>query len=222
MASSSSPTGRLNIRGPALYLPNKDGNWTRHEGLFELFDDVAMTSKDNPRLNDPKLSRKERRALEFGRAEAREEVLKKIEAQKGDVPIMIIKEVDGIIRVPLISGWHHIRFYMIPYDELDPKYRQDFMPLTVTGGSTLPVYRTLLSLWFFRGLKSLSMVLKPNVKHAVDDTVTGMEATRLKQYIREVLNDCGSSHAHKMAYLTYVLDTCCESIEWVCNERGAE
>lgn len=168
------------------------------------------------------LSRKERRALEFGNGQARAEVMEKIQAAKDREPLLCIKEVDGLIVIPRM-GALPMHNYMIPYTDLDDKYKQALARHTATvsdmSGNTQETYATMLSTWFFFGLAELTLTLKENVVCISDDQKIAPQVA-LKRYMYWILESMEPSQEHKMAYLRYVLDMCCVSVGYLRQNRG--
>lgn len=87
--------------------------------------------------------------------------------------------------------------------------RRSFSRLTPDALTTItePIQIAgMLSQWFFRGLLSITFKLKP-------DTVSCTEK-EFKLFVSYVLQDRAPSHEHKMAFLTWVIHVCCESVTY--------
>jgi hypothetical protein len=63
-----------------------------------------------------------------------------------------------------------------------------------------------LSQWFFKGLISAKFNLKP-------DAVVGGEDA-FKVFVASILQSRAPAHEHKMAFLTWTIHTCCESVTY--------
>jgi hypothetical protein len=166
-----------------------------------------------------KLARKQRRALMFGSPEEKAKLIEELRAQE---PPKTVIEKDGAVLLPdtsKISMLTNVLDYMIPYDQIDSKYKGQAAPgATNENEATDPKgYRRYVSDWFFKGLDGLKITFKPNL------TLLGTQITSkdlaFKRYMSFILRSWDSRHEHKIAYAAYVCDMCCEKIEWVPAKR---
>lgn len=167
-----------------------------------------------------KLNRKERRLLEHGSLAERTAVHEKLKAL---APPKRVIEKDGLVLLPVIhagmSGdpmWQ----FMIPRDQLDPKYFEETMYTYKTGSpaSGVSAYRQFILDWFFGGLKSVEFTFKPNV-HIVGTSLKLPLKQVLLTYLHFLMDTRESEHNHKKAYMAYVIDMCCTDVTW---ERAKE
>lgn len=176
-----------------------------------------------------KLNRKERRALQFGTDEQRAAVRAKIDevvrAEKAaKATVRTVTEKDGIILLPLLTDadlLDNALSYMIPYTALDEKYRGHSAYVTAKSGCSVNHYRAFLNDWFYRGLDGDPIFhFKENVAVVWPDALAkdipndALLRKTLLRYLGFLLGSWESAHEHKMAYCTYVLDTCLSFISW--------
>lgn len=74
---------------------------------------------------------------------------------------------------------------------------------TITEPAQIAV---MLEQWFFRGLLSIRLNLKPGA--------VSCDSKTLLRFVGEILQDCEPQHEHKMSFLTWVVHTCCESVTY--------
>lgn len=182
-------------------------------------------------IDQSKLTRKERRALEFAGAntaaqEQHAEGSASLQKKLNRFEIGTIQVAkDGSIYIPEIRDSFHLRVttdgMMIPYKDLDDVYKSKGwnVPREVCGGDTPVVFTQFVNNWFFRGIKKVEFVFRDNVK-TVDGYIDHLALRRaLLKYISQIMNSFEPSHEHKIAYVTYCLHTCCSSVVWEVSEE---
>lgn len=161
------------------------------------------------------LSRKERRALEFGTPEQRAEVRAKMEGRKP----FYVQEINGKITIPYIKNSESIHGYVLK--EVPEEYLGYFLMVENQSGyaSTPKGYSTLLEKWFFLGLQQFEPTFKPNVVAELEDESVTSDPLKVsmlfRRYLSFLLNDWELCQGHKIAFTSYVCDVCCEQIFWM-------
>jgi hypothetical protein len=182
---------------------------------------------------EKKLNRRERRAQQFGHHQPEHHAAGLLSAAKKlnpetDVTATelferlarrTVKEVNGIIVIPSFNEqkiYESEVQYMIPYAELDDKYKSSssYHLHNVTEGSTPAHYHRLLMDWFYTGLIRIDFVFKSNVELPTGEKNQQALRKALLRYVGRILQSFEPRHEHKFAYLIYVLDTLCESASW--------
>lgn len=171
-------------------------------------------------MDTQNLNRKQRRALQFGTDEQRAEVIAQAEAKAG--PRVVIEQ-DGVIVIPHPENgrWlmENALRWMIPYRDLDEKYKAFQLRSDEREGSSLEVYGQFIADWFYRGVKDPVFEFKPNVR--LPGTLSPKEPKRgiFISYLMFLLGSRESAHEHKFAYCIYVLDMCVTKVSWSVIQR---
>jgi|SRR6478736_5189987 len=167
-------------------------------------------------MNTEKLNRKERRLLQFGsqrctdpeiaasREYARDKLLHALQL-KEQAKVRVIRPGDKIV-IPVVEGYTD-RQWTLPYNEIPEKYRRVTISydLPTKGTATkCEEYMALVLQWFYTGLEEFS----PSYRQPV------VNADAFIPYLGFVLSSMTPSHEQKMAYATYIIDVCCESVYW--------
>lgn len=168
----------------------------------------------------PKLSRKERRALEFGTPEAQAAIRLKLQTRK---PFPFDADAD-IRMIPTIGTRERVEPFMLPIGKIPDEYF-DHPPANVNtyaGTAKTPIdMHVMLSVWFFCGLYEFELFLRPNFILCDEKGKTDEESVKnaLRVYVHTLMHSMEAGHAHKMAYVAYVLHKCCEKILWTTAKR---
>lgn len=169
---------------------------------------------------EKKLSRKERRALEFGTPEAQQAIRMKLQ---GRFPFYfdIAAEVKMI---PTIGMLEREDEFIMPYDRIPEAYRvspPNVANLYAGTADTPEKMHVLLRVWFFKGLSEFDIHLREDVRLVTEDGKTDKASVlkALQAYTYRIMGSWAPAHEHKMAYVAYVLHSCASKILWTSSEK---